>query len=214
MSRKQLSWQPGFSLSRKPVRRSIPRRKRHQQIEFVVENPFIDHQANNSGSEATLARSKSNATSSTLQKHGKGQGAEETGPFADTSLGDSSDGSFLMIDDLRMVDKTCDPESQLYSNEFQFASLPLAASTIEKQLQIFDESTVDLGTIYYDNPNHIATLWPRLGLVSASTNGQKPEHTSIPQTVEYSSISQRFKHILNRCMFLLYIFYSHSSQVV
>ncbi|PWY86671.1 hypothetical protein BO70DRAFT_333069 [Aspergillus heteromorphus CBS 117.55] len=48
MPEMQLSWQPGFSLSRKPVRRSRASRAsvtlgRRQQFEFIVERPVLDH---------------------------------------------------------------------------------------------------------------------------------------------------------------------------
>ncbi|KAK0129221.1 hypothetical protein ONS95_001156 [Cadophora gregata] len=35
----QLSWQQGFSLVRKPVKKRAPRRKRQQRFEFVEEDP-------------------------------------------------------------------------------------------------------------------------------------------------------------------------------
>lgn len=46
----QLSWQPGFSLSRKPARRSAPRRSRQQGFEFVAEHPQRIHRKRHSPS--------------------------------------------------------------------------------------------------------------------------------------------------------------------
>lgn len=43
MSEKQLSWQLGFSLSRKPAKRTAPRRNAQRGFEFVIEEPQISH---------------------------------------------------------------------------------------------------------------------------------------------------------------------------
>ena len=63
----QLSWQPGFSLSRRPIKRSAARRTkrgtstnvdRAQQFEFVVERPVRNSRARHSPSVATSTHSR------------------------------------------------------------------------------------------------------------------------------------------------------------
>ncbi|KAH8676427.1 fungal-specific transcription factor domain-containing protein [Tricladium varicosporioides] len=204
---KQLSWQPGFSLSRKPVRRSAPRRNRQQQFEFVVEYPIKDQQAKKSPSITTFTRSRSLANSlrehsvisDKLRAYSQGEAVEENGCSADTPPWASTDELLIggeEIPNLEMIYGTTEPYLNSYNIRNQFSPLCSPESTIERHLQL-DESSISLGTSH-DRLSQIPTTGPNPAAASALINIICSPSTSVPPTIEYSNLSQRFRPILNR----------------
>lgn len=131
------------------------------------------------------------------------EAVENDGPFIDALFWAPS-GEFLIRSeeslDLGTIDGTAEPRLYSCNSNDQFVSSCLPEFTIDRQLQIFDESSVGLGTSF-ENSSQIASIGPCSAAVSALTNIPYSSSTSIPPTTEYGSLSQRFKPILNRCMF-------------
>lgn len=182
MAEIQLSWQPGFSLVRKPAKRPAPRRNRQQRFEFVVEHPQKAHRARSSSSVTntlTYSRSLSNSSRDhsiildTHRAYFEKEAVEENVPRIDPSLGALNHKS-LTRSERSLNSETVDgrPETRLKS------------CTSEDQS---------------------ARPSPQTAAVSTLPNVPSPLFTSIPATIGYSSLTQRFKPILNRCT----PFYSH-----
>ncbi|KAF2184547.1 hypothetical protein K469DRAFT_780910 [Zopfia rhizophila CBS 207.26] len=166
MSKMQLSWQPGFSLSRKPVRRSTGRRNRPQQFEFIAEHPVRNNGARHSLSVTTFTHS--------------GAPVKPTeSPDTETIYG------------------TTEPRLYSCNSEDRCASLRSPGFTTDRQLQIFDGSNIGLGTSY-ERSSQVAAIEPSPAAVLDLPNMPCSPSASVPPTILYSSLSQRFRPILDR----------------
>jgi hypothetical protein len=197
MPEKQLSWQPGFSLLRKPAKRPGPRRTRQQGFEFVEEHPQREHRARRSPSVNTFTHSRcfsnpSREDSIIVDTHiapFQSGAVEENEPPIDPSLETLNDESSTRSEgfpDLETIDGTNEPHLNSCNSEDQSTSFRLPeAATGER---------------------NVAGSGPNAAAVSALTNIPLPLFTSVPPTIEYSSLTQRFGPILNRCMHFMYTF--------
>ncbi|KAK9367020.1 fungal-specific transcription factor domain-containing protein [Lipomyces kononenkoae] len=200
----QISWQPGFSLSRKPVRRSTGRRTkrgargnaaRPHTFVFIADHPVRNHGEIHSSSVTTFTHSGApvepipNDRASSDPNNVKA--FEETQPSIETPHWALSDESLIRSGespDLEPIYGTTEPRSYQYNSEDRCASLRLPGSTTDRQLQIFG-SNVGLGTSY-KKPSVVA--------VSDLPNMSCFLSDSVPPRILYNSLSQRFRPILDR----------------
>ncbi|KAK2865163.1 hypothetical protein FQN49_003848 [Arthroderma sp. PD_2] len=167
----QLSWQPGYSLSRKPVKRSKARPRRRasgdadkpQQFEFIAENPMRSYETLDplSVSAVVCLNSPFEPTTNRQVKSGTQEGSQCLNKHPESSYPIISD-EHGTVEDIRLNTEVA---LELQSNQ---------------TLLIGGDESLDLGTI---------------------NEAIKPRHylcTSIPQGVLYSSLSQRFRPVLKR----------------
>jgi hypothetical protein len=158
MRRKQLSWQPGFSLSRKPAKKPRSARGTNraattdangtQQFEFVVEHPVREH------GESRYSLSQSSVTTST-----NSEATVKSTKLNGCQLQENPDPGWSHSGDFNL--ETFDGIS------CQVASVDLSSAAVP------DSTTMTLST-----------------------------STSVPPSILYSSLSQRFRPILDRCMYI------------
>ncbi|KAB8230975.1 transcription factor domain-containing protein [Aspergillus alliaceus] len=188
MPEMQLSWQPGFTLLRKPAKKPAPRRNRQQRFEFVVEHPQRAYRARRSPSVATFTHSGS--LSNSLREHSiivdthrhfQGEAVEGNEAPIDPPLGTLNvkppirgEGS----PDLGTIDVTSDPRLNSCNSEDQSPSSRPPKLTIGER--------------------NVTGPEPNAAAVSALTNIPSSLFTSVPPAIEYSSLTQRFKPILDR----------------
>lgn len=187
----QLSWQQGFSLSRKPAKRPTQRRKRQQRFEFVKEDPQKAYHTRRSPFATTHSGSLSNSSREhpiIAETHGSyfyGEAAEENGSPIDLSVGTLNNGRWMMGEgspDLETIDKTTEPHLNRCHTENQ---------------------SISWRSPEFANSEHnIAGPVPNAAAVWALSDIPTPLFASIPPTIEYSSLTERFKPMLNRCMHL------------
>jgi hypothetical protein len=215
MPPRQLSWQQGFSLSRKPVKRSTPRKKRVQQFEFIVERPSRDYRARTSLSIATLTDSGYLANYSekhstildectaysqdeTVQDNGPSIGTPLWAPSYEPSIRNEGYPGLYAIDGTaKFCLNSCKSKDQ-----FAFSCSP--ESTTNKQPQVLETSNFGLSTSR-NRSSQVAATRPSPETGSALVNIPCPASTSVPPIIEHGSLSQRFKPILNRCGLYLHI---------
>ena len=246
MPNRQLSWQPGFSLSRKPTRRPTVRRTkqgasgnadRPQQFEFIAEHslrnkvarhPLSVNTGPNSGDPIELvtrcqATSDPNGNSLLLinysnnkhslisDEHGayaQGEAIKDTEPPGETPLRASSDKSLIETresPDSKTIYETAELSPYPCNNEGRYALLHLLGSVVEGQLQIFEGSDIDQAA-FHEKSRQIAATEPEPMTVSDLSNMTCYPYASIPDSVLYSSLSQRFRPVLDRCMGFLHLY--------
>lgn len=221
MSEKQLSWQLGFSLSRKPAKRPAPRRNAQQGFEFVIEEPQLSHRyrrARRSPTETArvhlagpLSSSPSRESGHSIvadadadadahQTHSPGNEAiqeDDDEPPLDTDpsslelelLGDDSSTSTEASPDPNPFDGTnkahadassCQTEGQ--STAFSHVAEPTSAGDRNDYTDIDD----------LDEPNTTA-------LTTLTVAPYYFDFLPVPNTMEYNSLTDRFRPILSRC---------------
>ena len=236
----QLSWQPGFSLSRMPVRGSIARKTkrrawgnsgRPQQFEFIAEQPVRNRRPIHSLSVTTSTHSGAPIESTTdLQAgsdlnnislsltncsknkhfivsdehgaHSQVDPVEEAGPSINTPLWASSDRTLVGSDespDSETIYGTTDLRPYPCNDEDRCVFL------IDEQLQISEWSNIGLGT-FYESLSRDAATQPSPAAFADLPNVSRSPSASIPPSILYSSLSQRFSPILDRCMLILHQF--------
>jgi Fungal specific transcription factor domain len=204
MPEMQLSWQQGFSLSRKPAKRPAPRRNRHQRFEFVVERPQRAHRARRSPSATTLTHAGSLSNSSrehsiivdTHRAYFQSEALEENGPSIDPSLGTLNDEQSIRSEgspDLETIDGTTKPHLNSYNSQ--------------------DQSTSSCSLEPTTGERNVAGPVSNTAAVSALAKISSPLFTAKPPTIVYSSLTQRFKPILNRCMYFVHTFALPNSDI-
>ena len=197
MPEMQLSWQPGFTLLRRPAKRPASRRNRQQRFDFVVEHPQRAHHARRSPSVTTLTHSgyhfdvsRENSVTVKIQSASfQTDAAEEDAPVVDLSLETLNDESSIRSDrcpHIETIDGTNEPQQNSCNTQDRVTSSRSPKPTI-------GESNVG-------GPGLDATA------VLALADILPPSFTSVPPTIDYHSLTQRFKPILNRCM--------HGSQIL
>lgn len=187
----QLSWQQGFSLSRKPAKRLTQRRKRQQRFEFVEEHPQIAYHTRRSPFVTTHSGSLSNSSREhpiIAETHGSyfhRETPEENGSLIDLSVGTLNNGRWIMGEgspDLETINETTEPHLNPCNTEDQSISW----------------RSPELAT----SEDNIAGPVPNATAVWALTDIPTALFASITPTIEYSSLTERFKPMLNRCMHL------------
>jgi hypothetical protein len=230
-----LSWQPGFSLSRKPKKRTITRRTKRvapgeanglQQFEFIAEQPARNHEARCPPSAPIITHSGATAESITgyLESSDPGQSLvsspENRGNAAADEYGARSQGkavertetsidtpSWLLNDEspamsgepphLDTTDGITDPYLWSRNREDEFALLYTLGSATDTQLQgavRHDNSFVTS----YQRPGQDAAIKPSSAVASSTATPGSPS-ASVPPSILYNNLSQRFRPILDRC---------------
>ena len=197
-----LSWQPGFSLSRKPEKRSAPRRNKQQQFEFVMEDPQRACRARHylspfafthSGTSCDSPRDHSNiADPQTV--HYQSEGVEENEPPIEPSLKTLNDELSIMSEgspELETISGMSNPHLNTCNNQYQSTSSPSPKFTAGEH----------------------GAAGPGLNAVAvpALTNNSSPLSIFVPPTIEYSSLTQRYQPVLDRCMCFVHTFLLPSS---
>ena len=225
MPRTQLSWQPGFSLSRKPIRKPAARRTKRgasssesaggsKQFEFIKEVPAsLSCYGRRNHSSATPTHSgaasgliaDSETRESSDPNNGRlvsdnhrryfpienGENDEETEPYVDIPLWTSKDRSLIRSD-----------ESADYATELRddrYASLRSSGNATDRQLQMSERSDMSLATSYARSSQADAIELSSSAVFGLPNMAYTPT-ISIPPSILYSSLSERFRHILDRCM--------------
>jgi hypothetical protein len=186
----QLSWQPGFSLIRKPEKRPAPRRNRQQRFEFVVEHPQRAYRTRPALSVTAFTYSGSvpdpsreHSIVGDTRAYIQSEAVEGHGPPSDPSLGTSNHESATM------GQRAPDLETAGRSGR---ASLYSCISE--------DKSASSHSPEPITGERNAAGPGPNTMEVSVLTSIPSPVFMHIPPTIEYTSLTQRFKPILNRCM--------------
>lgn len=197
MPEMKLSWQPSFSLARKPAKRPAPRRKKRHTFEIVLEHPEGRRRARGSPSVATSTHldSPSNVSrvhtiiGGTPEAWDQSQFVEEDRPYPHLPL------------------ETSDDEPSYDSEELP--CLETAGKFIEPHLNVCN---VEHNECYAADAGFNALAAP----VSVSTNDGTSHLIFVPPTLEFNSLVQRFRPILDRCMHSVQISFStltdHSRQ--
>lgn len=178
----QLSWQQGFSLTRKPAKRVTRRRKRQQRFEFVEEDPNIAYHTRRSPFIAAYSGSLSGSsrehpiTAEIRGSYSLTETPKEDGSLIDLSIGTSIDNGQRIMDegspDLEEINETIEPHLKSCNTEDQSVSW----------------HSPGLAT----SENNVVAVW-------ALTDIPAPLFSSITPSIEYSSLTERFKPILDRC---------------
>jgi len=189
----QLSWQPGFSLSRKPMRRSAPRRKRHQPFEFVVVEPRAASHFLQSDKSVVVT-----PASVPISESKDGVVEEHRSP-TDT-LASVNEQWLVGCAASQSLDTVAGPadsnlELSHVREELNLVHSPtFATATLQ---QMLDESILGLYPIS-DDSSHISAMGP--------CSSQKPVFIDttfcldvLPPAIEYDSPYERFKPVLHRC---------------
>ena len=189
----QLSWQPGFSLSRQPVRRSAPRRKRLQPFEFVVVEPSVtSHLPRSDRGVVDTPTSVSTSEPKDEVVHGHG---------SPTDTLSSVDEQWLVgcaaSQSLDTVDGPVDPNLELshVSEDLDLFYSPTSATATLQQM--LDESILGLYPIF-DDSSHISAMGSCSSRKSAFIDTTSCLDV-LPPAIEYQSPYERFKPVLNRC---------------
>lgn len=201
----QLSWQPGFSLLRKPRKRPVPRRTRQQRFEFIIEQPQRAYRPGCSPSVIPFTSSPSLSDSlrersiiaETNTTYFQDEAGEQNGSLIIPSVGTLND-EFLIRNegshDLEAINSTAEPRPDSYSED-QLSPLYLS----EHNPTAGEHNVID------PEPTAINPL--------AFTGVPSPAFTSVPRTIESNSLTERFKPILRRCMYYEFCAYIHSPRL-
>lgn len=210
----QLSWQPGFSPSKRPVRRSRARRTNigplngQQRFEFIVERPVRKTSSrserpiqpvsrfeacsefNGTSSPPVNYRTKKHSVSSCRHGgHCRYMSVKDTEYFIDASLDDLRDKSLVNSCesvDLHTTDGTAERRPSPYNSRSRCQAGHTWSLQSDNQLRIFEESKLGPSMFYEGS--------------SASV--------SVPSGILYSDLRQRFRPILERCMTIPQLFTS------
>ncbi|EZF33587.1 hypothetical protein H109_01392 [Trichophyton interdigitale MR816] len=195
----RLSWQPGFSLSRKPARRRKARRvergplrdaEKPQQFEFIFEHSIIEREAADTPSVNRFTLSGVSVvpiTSGQYQDKGR---IEEIARYAETSFETPGNESSVIqgeevSHDVESIGKPTESHQYGRNGENPYTGSLPPESTVNWQLQACKKST---GT--FDRMSRpVAT-----GEVVPSCR----PYASIPPSVLYNGLRQRFDPILER----------------
>lgn len=204
----KLSWQPGYSLSKKPIKRSTARRtkvgvsrnaNRLQQFEFIAEQPAKHYEAN---------LLPSAATSRHIEPH-----IEPTinGQISSNSSGVSlSDAKFTQDQESIASDEDgvrCEVEviSGTKSSVEKLDWVSNDTTLIERREP--PNSVTTYGTTAlrpyssWSEDRHAAQLVPGSSINSQLQIFEKNDiDLDIPPSILYDSLSQRFRPILDRCI--------------
>lgn len=212
MPERPLSWQPGFSLWRKPTKRPAPRRNQHHQFEIVVEHPqhrsyrHARHSpstqlptpphlrppfSSDSSSEHTAIEGprrpyfQSEAIEGNEGNEGNEAHTAGRSPVvSEEELATSPEAS----SDLETIDSPTEPQpSRSHTDDDHSTTSPFSPEPITDECNVNDP-----------DPNAAV-------LTAATTTAFSPslmsESTIIPPTIEYGSLMERFRPVLTRCMF-------------
>ncbi|KAL2075862.1 hypothetical protein VTL71DRAFT_805 [Oculimacula yallundae] len=179
MPENQLSWQPGFSLSRKPFKRPAVRRKRQQQFEFVEDHSQKSQDKKSPLTGRTVSPSNYSreypSRASTLAPDSRSDNPEKCASSDDLSLEDwsasTSEGPFFSKENRQ----SSEGNSISYNTEHKSTPTSLA-------LLVHYEGTL---------MSQVTGFW-------ASTDNRSFIFSSLPATISFGSLTQRFKPILNR----------------
>ncbi|CAG8899850.1 unnamed protein product [Penicillium egyptiacum] len=205
----QLSWKPGYSLSNRPVRRSAARRTNRgrlgnadgpQQFVFIAEHPMRDRKTMHFPPAIIYPPSGAPVEPITNYEPKNSESdvnvSEEASPSLETPFGVSGDAS-----PTRAADSP-DPETDSRTAKFQLPrcnsedhglSPRSSKSTDDGRLQLAEEENIGLGA-FCEWSSQVANIEP--SPVAASDLPYAT--TSIPPSVLYNSICQRFGLILER----------------
>ncbi|KAI9703095.1 MAG: hypothetical protein M1820_005967 [Bogoriella megaspora] len=235
----QLSWQPGYSLSKKPTRGSSVRRARRippedtgrpQRFEFISERPVRNHdkrrrrvqsvntfpdpkalaepgldcQASSTldaPNQSVAGHSKNKPTNAST-KHGasrrQGGAFEEAGTPTDalqwaltsTSLPEAGGYPYL-----ETIDGTT--ECLPCNGEDRDVGLHLPGSATNRRLRISKDDNIEPGTCY-ENSSELGFVETTPILISDLSNIWNFSSVSVPPSVTYSSLSQKYSSIFAR----------------
>ena len=223
MPERKLSWQPGFSLYRKPAKRPAPRRNQHHRFEIVVENPQDRsyHYARDSPSTRLPARpplppplpSDASTEHNTTTKPLRGTEFQietfEAIPRTEDGEGNAShtSGRSLVISDEEAASSSSSSHEEEASSDPETIDTPTepqpSSSPNDGDEDQFTTSALSpeplVDEFLGDNSDANATVLnsATAGLFSDSL---LPESTIIPLTIEYGSLMERFRPVLTRCM--------------
>jgi len=226
MRRKELSWQLGFSLSRKPAKKPRSKARRNnwgatndvwenadgsQQFEFVVEHPLGDH---GSGPicPSVITASSPNEFSLLLTDYPK-TGDSVNLPTSRTRLPVEPSGeepiqrSFetpLLASNEKLLVRSNDSPASQSASVTAGSPPPLGYGDYEwryydSSISIFQEGTLGLG-IPFNGSYQVASIARSPTALSSSL--AVPDFSDIPPGVLYNNLCQRFEPILNRCRFM------------
>lgn len=167
--------------------------------------PITDCQASSgpngiSLSLAKYSKNKHSVVSDEHEAHSQAETVEETEPSVETPLWASSDQSPIGSNespDSETIYGTTELHPYPCQNEDRCVSLHLPESTTDRQLQVFEGSNFGLATSY-EMPSQVMTIEPSPTAVSDLPTMPCSPSTSIPPSILYNSISQRFRPILDR----------------
>ncbi|KAI0813724.1 fungal-specific transcription factor domain-containing protein [Xylaria sp. FL0064] len=174
MPESKLLWQPVFSLSRKPAKKSIPRRNRHaakgntpQEYEFVCEYPISESVS--SGQEPTGSSRRTVEVTANL-----GTNDHQTRPSSELSQ---------------------DPEETDWPSGSVIAWSSNGNSLAQDSDDTLLQETENTANAHRD-PAQAATILPDSGELAYT--GHHDYHTLTPSRILYNTIFQRFEPILTR----------------
>lgn len=204
----QLTWQPGYSLSRKPTKRSTVRRTkvgasknadRLQQFEFIAEQPARHHGANDSLPLATSTHIE-----------------PPIEPIINSQISSDNRGASPSLA------KFTKDHYSIVSHKRRARCQVVAISGIEPSYETLDWASSDTsriengeppnsGTTYettalrpysgWSEDRHAAQLIPGSSVDSqAQISEMNNIDLGIPPSILYNSLSQRFRPVLDRCI--------------
>lgn len=234
----QLSWQPGFSLSRKPVKKTIARRPKRgtdkfEQFSFIAEHPArirgkshsipvssssgviipveftYDHQASSINchigrADVDITRNKKPVVPDQYAAYTRIEALEVYGLSANTPLPSSNDGLSIEFSELNaseMVDATIELHRCSCNILYQDKSLR-PQITADRQLQIYRATDTALNASD-QLPRSVATREPDPAMFLDLHNMPRSSFVSLTSGIQYNSLAQRFKPVLDRCMYML-----------
>lgn len=235
-----LSWQPGFSPSRKPVRRSIARRIKggasgnadgSQQFEFIAEQPVKNPGPRHSLSVTTFTHSGAPVTITTdrqtspdlngidlsLANCSKNQYSivsDEFGAHSQVEVVEvtrpSLKAPLWALSDITIVDSGQSPDSETTNETIDLR--PYLCNNEDRcvffisdgQMQIYEGSDINVDT-FYKRSSRTAAVKPVPAAISDLSNVSRSPSASIPPSILYNNLSQRFRPILDRCMLILHM---------
>lgn len=208
MSERQLSWQLGFSLSRKPAKRPAPRRNTQQGFEFVMEHPQRSYRRARRSSVETARKhaeppSSGNSSrerghsivASTHKTHYQSGVVEEEDHQKPPVGADPS--SLEILDNESSLSSEASPDQDTIDGTNEACSSPCQAEgqavgqaegQASRSLEhtVAEEHTVDGSS-------------PDAGAMTASVSYVCPQSPPLPPTMEYINLTERFRPILTRC---------------
>lgn len=181
----RLSWQPGYSLSRKPTKRSVARRNKLEQFEFIVEHPRAIGSAEGDPSAAIASQAESHVS------------PEHFALIQVTSDDDCLEQSYSAPSDHQPPIRSAN-----------FSDLPAVDSSNTCYLDSDDVigARNSFTALKSTTCGHNVVAAESEGITdSILTELSTSLVPSIPSTVRFVSLTQRYKPILDRCTYYTYI---------
>lgn len=198
MPERQLSWQLGFSLSRKPTKRAAPRRNIQQGFEFVMEYPQRSYRPARCSPSDTATGNARPPSSSPSRETGNSIVATTHRAQFQNEIVEKEDhespidgypSPFEALENQSPVSSELSPDQDTTDGTKEICSSPWQAG---------GQASTSPGAMAADERN-VDNSSQNAAALTALTRAPYPHPPPLLPAMEYSSLTERFRPILTRC---------------